>query len=336
MLSRRSFGCSLTGLLVGTVSCSSGAEKPPGKTSRVTLVHDIPPGHPRIPYFEDFAASVRTRSEGVVTVRINPQRTVLAGRESLDAVRGGRADLAAVNMAHLEALETKTGFMNLPFGLDDSVMGEAGRRNAVAAVLDEQVRPHGLVLLGLMRGADQLFAFPEKDVSRLEDVKGKKIRVAGDGIYERIMRGLGAEPVAIPIPRLREAIRGGKVDGVFTSPGGWSTEVRQHAPHALQVPGLMFITYALVAEERWLAGIPKQQRAALVASGRQLTDGWRRMLRDDQRVIKQTVAKGATFASAPETEMARWQKRVAAIRTDFLDEHPAVDESLRKRGVELS
>ncbi|QPP09201.1 hypothetical protein G4Z16_25430 [Streptomyces bathyalis] len=338
MLSRRSVAYSLTGLLFGTVSCSAGAgvEKPSQGTRRAALVHDIPPGHPRIPYFEDFAESVKTRSDDAVTVRINPQRTILAGRESLDAVKAGRADLAAVNMAHLEAMEPQAGFMNLPFGLDDSVMGEAGRRKAVAAVLGEQVRPHGLVLLGLMRGADQLFAFPEKDVRRLEDLKGKKIRVAGDGIYEQIMRRLGAEPVAIPIPRLRDAMRGGKVDGVFTSPGGWSTEVRRHAPHALHVPGLMFITYALVADGRWLAGLPDRQRAALVAAGARLTGGWRRMRQDDQKVIRTNIAAGATYTIAPEGEVARWQKRVAAIREDFFDERPAVDEALRKKGVELS
>jgi TRAP-type C4-dicarboxylate transport system substrate-binding protein len=339
MLSRRNVARSLTGLLLGTVSCTACGEKPSGgsaSTRRVALVHDIPPGHPRIPYFEDFAKSVEKRSEGAVTVRINPQRKVLAGRESLDAVKAGRADVAAVNMAHLEAMEPQAGFMNLPFGLDDSVMGERARRDAVAEVLGEHVRPHGLVLLGIMRGADQLLAFPEKDVSRLEDLKGRKIRVAGDGIYEQIMRGLGAEPVAIPIPRLRDAMRDGEVDGVFTSPGGWSTEVRQHAPHALQVPGLMFITYTLVADGKWLAGLTEQQRAALVAAGAQLTGSWRRMQRDDQKVIKANVADGDTYTVAPEGEVARWRKQVAPITADFLDEHPAVGESLRKAGVELS
>jgi TRAP-type C4-dicarboxylate transport system substrate-binding protein len=340
MLSRRRFGLSfaaVAGVASGSAACAGDAPpRTPPAPRRAALVHDIPPGHPRLPYFDDFRDAVAARSGDGIRVRLNPDGMVLAGRGPLDAVSARRAEIAGVNMAHLEAIEPQAGFMNLPFGLDDSVMGDAGTRAAVCDILGSQMRPHDITLLGVMRGADQLFAFPRDDVRRLEDLRGKTIRVAGGGIYEQVMRRLGARPVAIPIPEIREAMSRGRVDGVFTSPGGWSTEVIDDAPHALHVPGLMLITYALIADRAWLAGLPAAEREAVIAAGAGMTDAWGRMRDDDRREVDAAVDGGATHVTAPSEEVTRWRAEVEGITADFFADHPAVDASLRRAGVVLS
>jgi C4-dicarboxylate-binding protein DctP len=314
-------------------ACAGPVPSAPPPAADVAFVHDIPGAHPRIPYLDAFAAGIGDRSVGTLAVRTNPQGEVLPGRASLDAVLGGTAQIAAVNMAHLEALEPRAGFMNLPFGLDDATMGDPARRTAATEALAGLVRPHGVELLGVMRGADQLFAFPEADVRRLEDVAGRRIRVAGGGIYESVVRGLGAEPVAIPIPRIREAMGRGEVDGVFTSPGGWTSEVRDDAPHAVLAPGLMMITYGVVADADWLAALPAPERAAVVDAGREVTDAWVRMQQDDERVVAAATADGATHTVLPGPEVARWRAAVAEVREGFLAAHPDLADRLRGAGL---
>lgn len=322
-------------LALASTACGSTTEPSSEPTSEaVSFVYDIPAGHPRLPYFEEFASAVDARSDRGLAVGINPQKEVLAGWASLDAVRAGEAHIAAVNMAHLEALEPAAGFMNLPFGVNDTIMSDDRTRDTLVATLAEQLRPHGVELLGVMRGADQLFAFPQDDVSALQDLRGKRIRVAGSGIYEEVMRGLGAEPVPMPIPEIKEAMAKGTVDGIFTSPGGWSTEVLADAPHAVQVPGLMFITYGVVADADWLAGLSERERAAVIEAGVRLTDQWEQMRDDDQAVVDRVVSDGdGTYVIAGAAETARWRHRVYGIVERFLADHHALGARLKKEGL---
>lgn len=337
---RARVACGAALMAIATAACASAPSTPdasptgaPSPTTNVTLVHDIPSDHPRIPYFEEFAASVNALSANDLAVDINPQGKVLAGRASLDAVRSGEANLALVNMSHLEAIEPAAGFMNLPFALDDTTMASDQNRAAVSEVQADLVRPHGIELLGYMRGADQLFAFPQNDVDRLEELEGKKIRVAGSGIYEQIMRQLGAQPVAIPIPEIKEVMGRGELDGVFTSPGGWSTQVIEFTPHAVQVPGLMYINYALVANKAWLDALPDDQRDALAGAGAQLTDQWVQMSEDDVAVINETISGGGTYRVLPDEEVARWRGRVDGISDRFYAEHPSLANELVNKGL---
>lgn len=334
-------GC-ISGIAVAAVvsACGSPPASPPAtatdqqsSATTVALVHDIPSGHPRLPYFDEFAESVNSSSQGRLAVDINPNGEVLAGRASLDAVREGRADLALVNMTHLEAMEPAAGFMNLPFALDDTAMAAQQNRAAVSEVQAGLVRPHGVDLLGYMRGADQLLAFPAEDVERVEDIANKRIRVAGGGIYERLMRDLGAVPVAIPIPEIKDRMQRGEVDGVFTSPGGWTTQVFDDAPHAVQVPGLMYISYALVANKEWLDSLPDADREALTTAGNDLTEQWVQMAEDDKAVISQAVADGGSYRVLPDDEVARWKARVSGVSDDFYGKHRSLADELRQRGL---
>lgn len=326
------FVCTATALMtVAASACGS----PPDETGAMeaTLVHDIPSDHPRIPYFDQFSKSVASATDDRLTVEINPDGEVLAGRASLDAVRSGAADLALVNMTHVEAMEPAAGFMNLPFAFDDTMMADDQNRTAVFDVQADLIRPHGVELLGYMRGADQLIAFPQDDVTHVEDIEGRRIRVAGGGIYEQLMTRLGAQPVAAPIPQIKELVASGEVDAVFTSPGGWATQVMADVPHAVQVPGLMYISYALIANQDWFDGLPDDQRDAVATAGADMTAQWVQMTEDDRVVVDQAVADGGSYRVLPDEEVARWRERVIGISDDFYRAHPELAEDLRQRGL---
>jgi hypothetical protein len=83
---RGHFACGAVLLAIIATACTSSPSSSPGSLTgapasptSVTLVHDLPADHPRIPYFEDFAESVSTRSGNELAVEINPNGEVLAG-----------------------------------------------------------------------------------------------------------------------------------------------------------------------------------------------------------------------------------------------------------------
>ena len=179
-----------------------------------------------------------------------------------------------------------------------------------------------------MRGADQLFVSQRALAAGPETLQGKRVRVAGLGIYEDIMRGLGAEPVAMPIPEIVNALAGGSLDCLFTSPGGWQTQLGMAAPHALRVPGLMMINYVLLAHAAWLDGLGTRNREVLQsAAQRCVTHAWRSMEQDDRNVLDVMSQAGATITVDGDTRV--WRERLAPLKARHFTQYPAASLGFR-------
>ena len=289
------------------------------------MVTDIPAAHPRVPYFHRMASLSNSEA---VPCRFEVDGALYAGRLALDAVCSGNAQMAWVNAAHLEAVDPALGALNLPFFLGDDALADAARADRAVGLIDRRTAPAGLRTLGLMRGADQLFVSQRALAAGPETLQGKRVRVAGPGIYEDIMRGLGAEPVAMPIPEIVNALAGGSLDCLFTSPGGWQTQLGMAAPHALRVPGLMMINYVLLAHAAWLDGLGTRNREVLQsAAQRCVTHAWRAMEQDDRNVLDAMSQAGATITVDGNTRV--WRERLAPLKARHFTQYPAASLGFR-------
>ena len=309
MMSLR-FGTLATILLIGAVLAA------PVCALDVTVINDVPSGHPRLKYALQLEDEVAKASGG--SIRILTNRSI-PGKAGLDALLTDRAQIAALNTAHLEAVDPRIGFVNLPFGLNDAAMERPGTLDRIVELMQKQLDASGLVILGVMRGADNLFVF-----------KDRKVRVTGEGVYEKIMESLGAQPVAMQIGQIKTAIAEGKVDGMCTSPGGWTSQVGMSAPMGSQVPGLMMLTYTYVAKKSWLDSLTTEQRKIIRDAVRNAsTRQWRAMYNDDKQVIKAFVKQGASYEVVPESELAPWREKVAPVWAEFERKYPDLAKTAR-------
>jgi C4-dicarboxylate-binding protein DctP len=299
--------------------------------AEAVLVHDIAPPHPRYAQLTQMAAEVAKRTQGTLTIAINPGGKVLyPGQASLDAVRNKAVPLAFINSAFLQSIDADLGFLNFPFTVTDALMARPGVAEGVLALVRSHVEPHRLRVLAVMRGADTIVIFKNRQVRTPDDMKGLKIRVAGPGVYQDIVRSLGAEPVVFPAIEMGAALARGAMDGIITSPGGWGKNV-QDAPSASLVPGLLFYTYFLIADKTWFDALPAVEQKALADSSRvSVTEKWSEMQTDDARLIAELVSRGATYTVLPGDAVAAWRKRTEGVTRDFADKHPEV---MRRFGI---
>jgi C4-dicarboxylate-binding protein DctP len=295
--------------------------------SEAVLVHDIAPPHPRYAQLSRMQDEVAKRTHGALTIAINPGGKILyPGQASLDAVRNKTVPLTFVNSAFLQSVAPDLGVLNLPFTVTDERIAKGGAQKLVYLV-DGYVAPKGLRALGVMRGADTILIFKDREVRTLEDMKGLKIRVAGPGVYRDIVTSLGATPVVFPAIEMGAALARGEMDGIITSPGGWGKNVKD-APIASHVPGLLFYTYFLIADKAWFEALPAGERKALADSARTaVTDKWDEMRDDDARLVAELVAGGAKYAVVP--SVAPWRERAALVTRDFAAGHPDAIRRLR-------
>jgi C4-dicarboxylate-binding protein DctP len=298
--------------------------------AEAVLVHDIAPPHPRYTQLTQMAADVARRTQGVLSIAINPGGKVLyPGQASLDAVRSGRVPLTFVNSAFLQSIDPDLGFLNLPFTITDELMARPGMAEGILALVRSYVEARGLKVLAMMRGADTIMIFRERQVRAPEDLRGLKIRVAGPGVYQEIVRSLGAEPVIFPAIEMGAALARGAMDGIITSPGGWGKNV-QDAPSASLVPGLLFYTYFLIADKAWFDALPAAEQTALADAGRTtVTDKWGEMQTDDARLVAELVAHGARQAAVPAEALAPWKARTEGVTRAFSGAHPEVMRRFR-------
>jgi C4-dicarboxylate-binding protein DctP len=290
------------------------------------MVTDIPAAHPRVPYFDRMVSLLN--GEGV-PCRFEVDGDRYAGRRALDAVASGSVQMAWVNAAHLESIDPALGALNLPFFLGDDVLADAARADRALDLIDRLASPAGMRVLGLMRGADQLFVSQRALPPGSEAVQGKRVRVAGPGIYEDIMRAVGAEPVAIPIPDIGNALASGSFDCLFTSPGGWQTQLGMAAPHGLRVPGLMMISYVLLVHAGWYEQLGSHGQEVLRnAAQRCVTHAWRAMEQDDRDVLDAMSRAGATITV--DQEPRAWRDKLAPLKARHFARYSAASQGFRE------
>src|SRR5262245_2538671 len=296
--------------------------------AEAVLVHHIAPPHPRYTQLRQMAAEVAKRTQGSLTIAINPGGKILyPGQASLDAVRVKAVPLTFVNSAFLQAIDPDLGVLNLPFTITDSVMAKPGVAEGVLGFVRGYVEPRGLKALGIMRGADTIVIFRSRALRSPDDMKGLKIRVAGPGVYGDIVKSLGATPVVFPAIEMGAALARGAMDGIITSPGGWGKNVHD-APSATLVPGLLFYTYFLIADKAWYEKLPAAEQKALADAGRTaVTDKWSEMQADDARLVADLVSGGAKYAVVP--SVAEWRERTARVTRDFAERYPEAVKKFR-------
>jgi C4-dicarboxylate-binding protein DctP len=298
--------------------------------AEAVLVHDIAPPHPRYSQLTQMAAEVAKRTQGTLTIAINPGGKVLyPGQASLDAVRNKSVPLTFINSAFLQSIDPDLGFLNLPFTITDALMAKPGVAEGVLALVRSYVEPRGLKVFAIMRGADTIVIFKNRQLRMPDDMKGLKIRVAGPGVYQDIVTSLGAEPVVLPAIEMGAALARGAMDGIITSPGGWGKNVRD-APSASLVPGLLFYTYFLIADKAWFDALPAVEQKALAEAARvSVTEKWGEMQGDDARLVADLVSRGATYAVVSADAVAAWKERTKGVTREFAVKHPEVMRRFR-------
>lgn len=289
------------------------------RADEINMVTDIPLNHPRIPYFDALSQDVKRLTGGRLTLRVGSDLKY-SGRAGFEALNRGEVQLLWVNASHMEAIDPRLAVLNLPFFLNDEALRFPQKSRAIVDFLDRISMAKGIRVLGLMRGADQLFALRSDNMHSLADLRGMRVRVAGPGIYEDILKRLGGEPVVMAIPRIKAAFESRELDAVFTSPGGWSSQLGIAAPHAVHVPGLMMITYTLVAANGWYGALSANDRTAIrSAADAAVTDRWAAMDADDQKILAGMVAQGAHILRI--NPAVDWRERVAPLHASFAAAH---------------
>ena len=301
----------LTALAAAALAQGAAAED-------VVLPSEVAQTHWKTDYQNDFAKLVDERSKGQLSVKVFPAGQLYNEQEALAALGTGAVQMVWPVSVRIESIAPATGVINLPFAITDDMMANDCFAKGITGVLSSHVEPRGLKILGLLRTADLFFIFKDDEITRMEDLKGKKVRVTGGRVFLDTMDKLGISPVSMAASEMSTAMSQGAIDGVFSSPAGWAEMIGISGKYAWYVPGFSLSTYSVVVDKGWFDGLSEENRAAITSSLEDISRReWVEAKKADERMIQKMTDQGAVFHTADAAEAARWKDLAKASAASF-------------------
>jgi len=286
---------------------------------------EVAASHWKTRYMQEFADIVKKRTKGEIDVKVYPASQLFNDQDALAALGTGSVHMVWPVSVRLETVAPSLGFLNLPFGLTDEEMANKCYADKLTELVSSEVEPRKLKVLSLLRTADLLFIFKDREVDKLDELKGTKLRVTGGRVFLDMIRSLGASPVSMAASEMSTALSQGAIDGVFTSPAGWAEMIGMTGKHAYHIPSLALATYAVVVDKAWLEGqSEKNQKIISDAINEITTRQWGTARADDARLIKEMQSKGAIYDTASDADIARAHRLAEDGTSGFFKKYPQI------------
>lgn len=286
---------------------------------------------------------LKERSKGALDYTMFAGAALGKAPEHYDIVAKGMSDLGYFTATFTPGRFPLTDVLSLAVWVDGKdIAADIG--NAVyQKILKDEFKDVKVLELN---GCIQSFIWTRKPVSRMEDLKGLKIRTPG-GHQTNYVKALGAEPVFMPPGDVYMAIETGTVDGICTCPPIIAAFKLQEVVKHCVVCTFGCVSEGMVMNMTTWKKLPEEQKKLVeeLCSNPFRTSGG--LTRSEYKVLMEEIGKaGVKFTELGKDEAQRWyqgfqdvtRKWVADLEGKGLPAKKAVaimNEECQKRGIEL-
>jgi TRAP-type C4-dicarboxylate transport system substrate-binding protein len=168
----------------------------------------------------EWCKEIEKRTNGKVKFNYFPGATLTPAAQTYDSVEKGIADVGLSVLGYTMGKFPLTEVTDLPLGSQSGYL--ATKMNNAYYQKFKPKEFDGTQVMFLSGHGPGLLQTAKKPVSKLEDVKGLKIR--GTGLSAKIIQHLGGAPVGMPMTETYDSISKGVAEGVlcpFEAMKGW-------------------------------------------------------------------------------------------------------------------
>ncbi len=192
---------------VASMSMSYAADK------EFKLALQNPKGHPLEMGATKFAELVDSKSKGALKVKVFAGGALGGDAQNVSALQGGTLDMVVLNSGILASQVKEFAVYDFPFMFatseeaDKIVDGEFGK--SLHAKLEEK----GIVGLAYWELGFRDITNSQRPITKVDDIKGLKLRVIPNAINVDWVTALGANPTPMPFPEVYAALEQKAIDG---------------------------------------------------------------------------------------------------------------------------
>lgn len=306
----------------GTSACAPVSARA-GRASRVATY--IPSSYDDLyPGIEWFTETVDRRSGGELRLDMYDSGSLLSAEQLLPGLLSGVADVVFQTSSYVSSSYAVLGAMELPFLTEDFARQRraAAPGGTVHELINEELRPKGVRILGGMPTTFEYLWTVDRPIRRPEDVRGLRLRVAGQ-IEGETVKALGGAPVFMGSAEVYQALEKNTIDGLVSYVGTVVSRDLQKIVRYGTAGHFGAYTVDAYCRSDWYERQDPAVRGALDAAGRKLyRDGTAHMAKVHTRdylpkveaagveLIEPGRAGTAAFHEAVAPVHAAWRRRL--------------------------
>jgi TRAP-type C4-dicarboxylate transport system substrate-binding protein len=293
-----------------------GAGSGQAKTIELTYSTFFPAPHIQAILATEWAKEVGKRTQGAVKVTVFAGGTLTPANQCYDGVVKGISDIGMSVLSYTPGRFPLMEAIDMPLGYKNG--SQATRLiNAFYKKYQPKELEDTKIMFLMAHGPGILNS--KKPVTKLEDLKGMKIRCTGTS--SKVVSHLGATPVAMPQTETYDALQKGVVDGVMSpieTAKGWKLAevVKYHTMNYGSAYSLGF--FVAMNKQKWNS-LPKDIQTTIEKINQEWIDksgqAWDQ---SDKDGIEHTKSKGNQIINLPKQEEERWAKLVRPIIDEYV------------------
>ena len=164
--------------------------------------------------YDIFSAKLKELSKGTMLIDQYPGAQLGQESQILQLVRSGDIDFAIVSSANTSTISPQAGVMSLHFlfrNEDHNIkaLGDPRVFEAIRDMIDDTVQGIHAIALGT-QGFRHMYG--KKEVHKVEDIKGYKVRVQATATEDTMFAAYGAQTVHMPFGSVYTSLQTGVVD----------------------------------------------------------------------------------------------------------------------------
>ena len=169
--------------------------------------------HPQGLGVQKFVEVVDKKSGGKIKIKIYPNGTLGGEQQVAAAMQGGTVELSAMSPAQIVGTIKEFVVLDFPFSFANTAQADAVLDGPFGRKLMDYMPAKGWVGLGFMEQGYRSISNSKRPITKLEDIKGLKVRTILNPLYVDMLNTLGANAVPMPFPELYSAMETKTVDG---------------------------------------------------------------------------------------------------------------------------
>ncbi|MBU4566868.1 MAG: TRAP transporter substrate-binding protein [Desulfarculus sp.] len=302
-------------LLLGTATMASAMNL------RFNIVYG--PKHPLAKgVFKNWSEQVKKVTEGRVKVTIFHASALAKITQVFDATVSGQVDGGLSCPTYSQDRFPLAGVLDQPMVATSSAENNSATLWKLYEKYPEMQKEFNKVkvLWFYTNPAFQLH-FTKREVRNLEELKGAIVSAGGSTALQ-MLKALGANPEALPMPEVFLALQKGVVEGCFLPypplrPRRMTDILTTHTVGDFSATGF----YVIMNQKKWNKISPKDQKAIMEVSGLAAAKmSGRDFDQAQERDVAWMKKKGDKFYVLDKAERAKWIQRVKPIRDAWVND----------------
>jgi TRAP-type C4-dicarboxylate transport system substrate-binding protein len=274
---------------------------------------------------KNIAAAVEKESNGRIKGEVYPASQLGPIARQIEGTQFGAIQCAIIPPEFFVGVDERFEIMAAP-GLIESM--PHGQRIAADPAVQK-------LMLGLgsnkgLHGAGLFLATPshiiaKRPIRRLDDFKGKKLRIFASEFQFEALKRLGASPVAMTLGDVLPAIQQGTIDGAIAALNVYVPMQFQDAAKYVTETNQPAIFLIVEISKKWYDALPKDLQQVVDKVAARESQGINPVAADFVEKMRKTwVERGGELISLPPDEQAQMMKTLSTVGADVSKNKPTL------------